>query len=288
MENEMIDDDLMTVKEFSERVGIPVSALRHYHKCDILIPAKIGAGLQNNYRYYSPMQITVAKMVRVLSELHVPLQKISELKNNRTPEMLLKLLYTYGNKIEKELRMYKEMAAVVKVFTELLNEATSIEENEIYVAERQCRNIILGERTDFSGEPGFMGEFLKFINTPHKPPLNVSFPIGGYWDSMDGFLEEPKRPERFFSLDEQGLDVREKGLYLIAHTNGYYGEVNDLPDRMVAYAAEHGLEFSGPVYNLFITDEVSVTDPNQYLLQASAAVTETRSVISHKKRYLNH
>jgi hypothetical protein len=105
---------------------------------------------------------------------------------------------------------------------------------------------------------------------------------------MDTFLQEPTRPERFFSLDSQGLEVREKGLYLIAHTSGYYGEVNDLPERMVTYACEHGLEFSGPVYNLFITDEVSVADPYQYLLQASAAVTETRSVISHKKRFLNH
>jgi hypothetical protein len=133
-----------------------------------------------------------------------------------------------------------------------------------------------------------MGEFMKFLNGSHKPLLNESFPIGGFWDSMDTFLCDPTRPERFFSLDSQGLEVREKGLYLIAHTHSYYGEVNDLPERMVAYAEAHGLVFSGSVYNLFITDEISVTNPSRYLLQASAAVLERRNAFSQRTQYLNH
>ena len=72
------------------------------------------------------------------------------------------------------------------------------------------------------------------------------------------------------------------GLYLIGYTRGYYGETNDLPNRMTAFAKKNGLIFNGPVYNIYLYDEMSVADANQYLLQVSASVKETRRVKSRR------
>ena len=38
------------------------------------------------------------------------------------------------------------------------------------------------------------------------------------------------------------------GLYLTGYTRGYYGHVNDLPERMSAFAEKHDLVFTRPVY----------------------------------------
>jgi effector-binding domain-containing protein len=45
---------------------------------------------------------------------------------------------------------------------------------------------------------------------------------------------------------------------------------------MTQYADQNGLTFAGPVYNTYLLNELSLTDPEQYLLQASATVSKVR------------
>ncbi len=81
---------------------------------------------------------------------------------------------------------------------------------------------------------------------------------------------------RFFSMNPRGHDSWTEGLYLTGYTRGPYGQTNDLLGRMTAYAKSEGLDFIGPVYCLYLQDEISVIDQNNFLLQASALVRETR------------
>jgi effector-binding domain-containing protein len=53
---------------------------------------------------------------------------------------------------------------------------------------------------------------------------------------------------------------------------------------MAAFAKKNGLVFSGPVYNVYLFDEISVIDPEQYLLQVSASVMETSRVFTRRPR----
>ena len=146
------------------------------------------------------------------------------------------------------------------------------------------KRLILGGENDFTGTTEFFGEFIRFCNEPHEPKLNTSYPIGGYWSSMAAFLDEPSRPMRFFSLDPKGNEQRAAGLYLNGYTRGYYGQTNDLPERMATFAKKNGLIFTGAVYNTYLFDEISTTDPERYLLQVSASVSETRRVPSRRPR----
>jgi len=285
MNDRNLDEDFLTIKEFSKYVGISASALRHYDRIGAFVPAKHGVDQENKYRYYSPVQITTAKMIRVMREIGVPLGTIKKLRENRTPEKLLRILRTHWNDIADEMRLLQEISSVISVFTDLLKEAISVIESDLTMAEIPERQILLGEKTDYTGETGFMREFLNFCNAPHIPKLNTSFPIGGYWDNMSGFLKESSRPERFFSLDPKGHEKKEAGLYLTGYTRGYYGQTNDLPKRMVEYADENGLLFSGPVYNIYLADEISVNNPEQYLLQVSAAVIETRQKSNRRRNH---
>jgi len=47
---------------------------------------------------------------------------------------------------------------------------------------------------------------------------------------------------------------------------------------------KNGLEFPGPVYNIYLSDELSVIEPEQYLLQISVSVKNTNY---HPKINLN-
>jgi DNA-binding transcriptional MerR regulator len=272
----------LTIKEFAEFVGMTIAALRHYDKKGVFRPAKLGKEFENKYRYYSPMQITTVKMVRVLAEIGVPLQTIKELAENRTPEKLMKLLTKYKGIVADEIHFLQEVYTVISTFLELITAGMSAMENELSVSEMPERRIILGKTTDFSGSTGFFSEFTSFCNAPHEPKLNLSYPAGGYFDSMDVFLSEPSQPTRFFSLDPKGYEKIPAGLYLIGYSRGYYGQTNDLPKRMATFAKKNGLIFNGAVFNLYLLDEISVADQDQYLLQVLVPVKETRRLPSRR------
>jgi DNA-binding transcriptional MerR regulator len=273
--------DLLTVTEFSKLVGIPTSKLRYYARRGVFIPAAYGDGKENRYRYYFLSQITTVKMIRVLTEIGVSLNTIKDLTDDRTPEKLIKLLAKNKRIIEDEMKYLNEVYSIMNVFHDLLIEGISAEENDIIVCEMPEMPIILGESTNFANHDGFIIDFLAFCNTPRKPRLNLSYPIGGYFTDMEAFLRSPSEPTRFFSFDPNGYERKEQGLYLVGYTRGYYGKTNNLPQRMEDYAKKHNIIFNGPVYNIFLFDELSTLDPEQYLLQVTASITKTQHTLSH-------
>lgn len=276
------NNDLLSIQEFASLVGVTAAALRHYHKKGIFNPAKVGVEFENNYRLYEPTQITTIKMIRVLTEIGVPLQTIRELAQSRTPEKLIKLFSKQKGIIADELRFLHEVHSVISTFLELLITGMSAMETEIIVAEQPESRIILGDTNNYSGSVGFYREFINFCKAQHEPILNLAHPVGGYFESMDDFIHNSSQPTRFFSLNPKGYEKKDAGLYLIGYTRGYYGKTNDLPKKMVAFAKKNGLVFNGSVYNLYLFDEMSITDTEQYLLQVSASVKESRRVPSRR------
>ena len=283
MNKKEIGNDFLSIKEFAGFVGMTISALRHYDNTGVFHPAKHGIEFENKYRYYSPAQITVVKMIRVLTEIGVPLKTIKKYAKSRTPEEIVKLLSQNRDKVADEIRFLQDVLSVISTYTDLLNEGMSITESEISVSEMPEKRLILGDETDFSSSTEFFGEFIRFCNE-HEPKINTSYPVGGYWSSMAAWLDEPSRPMRFFSLDPKGNERRTAGLYLNGYTRGYYGQTNDLPEKMAAFAKKNGLVFTGAVYNTYLFDEISISDPGRYLLQVSASVRETHRVPSRRPR----
>jgi DNA-binding transcriptional MerR regulator len=269
-------EDYLPIGEFARIVGITPNSLRVYDKKGIFSPAMRGNGSENDYRYYAPMQITTIKMIRVLTKIGVPLRTIREMAASRTPEKLIKLLRKQKEELAGEIRFLREAHSVIAMFLDFITEGLFADESEIFVREDPERRIVLGEPNEYGDGEGFYGAFARFCTARHTPELNLSYPIGGYFDSMERFLVAPSRPARFFSHDPAGKEVMSGGLYLTGYTRGYYGRTNDLPLRMAAYADRNGLTFDGPVYNTYLLDELSMADPEQYLLQASASVSEAR------------
>jgi DNA-binding transcriptional MerR regulator len=268
--------DYLPIGEFARIVGITPNSLRVYDKRGIFSPAMRGNGQENDYRYYAPMQITTIKMIRVLTKIGVPHKTIRAMATGRTPEKLIHLLRKQKEELMGEIRFLREAHSVIAMFLDFITEGLLADESEIFVREDPERRIVLGELNEYGDGEGFYGAFARFCATRHTPELNLSYPIGGYFDDMERFLNAPSRPARFFSHDPNGNETIAEGLYLTGYTRGYYGRANDLPLRMAAYADRNGLTFDGPVYNTYLLDELSIADPEQYLLQVSASVSEAR------------
>lgn len=279
---DIYDKEFLTIKEFADFVGMTTDTLRHYDKKGVFRPAKHGDELESKYRLYSATQVTTIKMIKVLTEIGVPLQTIMELAKDRDPEKLMKLMNKHKDIVADELRFLQGVYSVISTFLDLIIIGMGAIEDELKVSEQPEKRIILGGINNYKGSNSFRREFLRFCNEEYEPKLNLSYPIGGYFESMDEFCSEPSQPTRFFALDPRGNDKKAEGLYLIGYTRGYYGQTNDIADRMIKFAKKNGLIFNGPVYNLFLFDELSIVNPEQYLLQVSASVRETRRVSSRR------
>jgi effector-binding domain-containing protein len=102
--------------------------------------------------------------------------------------------------------------------------------------------------------------------------VDSAYPSGGYYKDMNAFSKNPGQPGKYFALTPIGRDCKEAGEYLVGYTRGYYGNLGNLPQRLRAHANEHGFTFTGPVYEMYLHDEITVEDPDEYLIQVSVPV----------------
>jgi len=66
--------DRLTIGRLARLSGLTPRALRHYDKLGVLRPAAVGD--ENGYRLYDRGQVEVARQIRVLRELEVPLDEV--------------------------------------------------------------------------------------------------------------------------------------------------------------------------------------------------------------------
>lgn len=259
---------LIPIREFAEVTGIPASTLRYYDDSGLFRPVHRDT---SGYRYYEPMQIVTVKFIRVLIDCGLSLKAIKKLAEDRSPEEMIRMLHTQALKLDREIIRMGEDRAVLSTFLDLMTAGLMAREDEITIEEMPKMRIALGAGNRFNEEDLlFYKTFVRFLR--ETPGINPSYPVGGYFGSLREWAHNPSEPDRFFSVDPRGPDEKPEGYYLVGYTRGYYGETGDLPERMLNYADRHGIVTQGPLYNIYLHDEVSVKDARSYLMQASVLV----------------
>jgi DNA-binding transcriptional MerR regulator len=254
----------MPISLFSEYTGIPQSTLRFYDKHGVLTPAFRSDG---NARRYSPFQIILAKAVRVLSQMKVPLETITSHFSERTPESMLNLMSAQTFSIMREIERLSTAQAVLTTYFNLIQSGLSADTETIAVADMDEMRFSLGAPNSVTGDPSFYSSFVRFCSGAEDYGINLNFPVGGYSTSFKDFRSSTVVPEYFASITPFGNRIRPAGKYIVGYVRGYYGNVGDVTRRMLAFAAANGFATDGPVYQIYLQDELSQRDPTQYLLR---------------------
>jgi DNA-binding transcriptional MerR regulator len=260
---------LVSVKEFSDFTGVRQSVLRYYDSIDLFKPVERG---ENNYRYYSLSQIQTIKLIDTLRSLRIPLQKIKEIMDARDPGSMTEVLTHYELQMNNELRALQESFALVHMLRTLMQGSLTQNEDEFSIRFVDETRIAMGPVNVFSPDENYHRAYSSYYRIARGLRVNLGYPIGGYFDTLEEFMKTPSQPKRYFSLDPNGLDIKEAGNYLTGYTRGDYGQMNDLPERIDAYMKEHNLMKTGPVYQVYTLNEVSIQDPANYLQQISIRV----------------
>ncbi|MDR0915985.1 MAG: MerR family transcriptional regulator [Oscillospiraceae bacterium] len=266
----MAESELLSIKEFAQFTGVRESTLRYYDEIGLFHPAKRGE--ENDYRYYSTRQIVFVNMINVLRGLDIPIKRLRTLTEDRTPEKIIELIKQKERDLDAELLKLQNSYAILHTFMSNIEDGLNANVDAIEVQHMDELSIIRGDDNDFGNHREFYKPLLEFYHDAQAHGLDIAFPVGGLFDSMDDFMRTPSQPSRFFFVTPFGVEKKPEGDYLVGYTRGYYGVTHDLSERMYAYAKEHKLNLVGPMYNIYLHDEISEFNPECYLMQASIQV----------------
>jgi DNA-binding transcriptional MerR regulator len=264
--------DLYSIHEFSKLSGVDSSILRHWDSIGLFSPMQ--RNVENNYRYYSIAQILALNFVTTLRDLGIPLKTIAEFREERNPEAILSLLEKREKELDMELCTLRTRYSIIHARQDLIRRGLKVDELDISVMHLDKREFILWPRNTYHENDSFIDPLTTFIHQAKHHFVNLSFPVGGYWDSMESYQADSSRPEHFFTIDPLGTYIQEEGEYLVGFTRGYYADLGTLPERMAAYAQTHALNLSGPVYTVYLQEETCLQDSSQYLAQSYIAVSQ--------------
>ena len=256
--------DTLSIHEFSKLSGIGSSTLRYWDDLGIFSP--IMRHPNNNYRHYSKAQLTALNFVTTLSELGIPRKNIAELSLHRNPEDILSLFEDCAHSLDAEMASLMVRYSILHTRVESLRLGLMAKENEISVIKLPRQSTVLWpsnkhEQDECNAEP------LSHLPEFGKHTINQCFPIAGYHCNLDSFIKRPGHPDNFMSVDPFGTHKRIAGKYLVGYFRGNYGKLGDLPERMLCYAKSNSINISGPTYTYYLHDEISTSNPNNYLAQ---------------------
>jgi DNA-binding transcriptional MerR regulator len=255
---------LLSIKEFSQLTGIKQSTLRYFDKLGIFSPAYRG---ENGYRRYQPFQLIAVSVIDLLHGFGLKTSEVKAYVVRRNPNLMRDLFIEKQEEIETELKRLTVERDVALTYSSLISTGLDAKTNKITIKDLPERRITMGPENDFS-LPGFEHAFSHFYRMASHYNIDLRFPVGGYFDDFDAFDSASGQPSHFFSVDPCGKDKIPAGKYMVGFTVGPYGETGNLEGRMARYLKKNGLKTIGPVYNVFLLDEVSVIEPEQYLMEA--------------------
>ena len=240
-----------TTGEFAKLWGVKKQTLFHYDEIGIFKPA---IKKPNGYRYYSYQQFEVFGVISVLKEMGMSLQEIKTYLDSRSPEQLIHLFSQKIDQIDREIEHLKTLKQIMHEKVEMTKRAILLIGDEIELKQMEAEYFMISPELDQFNHREFFDHLSEFMK-------REDFNSYTTWDSR---IEDVTQAQTVF--------LKPKGLYLIAYHRGSYDTTYQTYDRMIEFAKQNNLEFSGYSYEEFILDEISVIGYDNYLTQIQIQV----------------
>lgn len=268
----MNQDRLFSISGFARLSGISRDNLIFYDRSGILKPERIG---RNGYRYYSFRQLGTAYLLMTLKESGMALKKIKDVSAARTPESMVRIFAEQKNVIQNEIERMRQRLWVIQAHERSIHEADAIRERGVEVRTLPAEPIYRGPVIrNFVEEKmhDYYHDFFDLCAADGIPPV---FPMG--CEISKGSFHAKKKGviHRLYFRIPQAKAKRPAGRYAIGYARGDYHAGHNLYDKLTSFIAKKGMRIVGNIYEEFILDEISTTDPDKYLMRVIIPVRES-------------
>jgi DNA-binding transcriptional MerR regulator len=264
-------EKLLSIGEMAEFARIARSVLLYYDKMDLISPI---ARKNHNYRYYSYRQIGTSNLIVTMQRLGFSLENIKNIIRTRTPENMVDLFSKQSQKIGQRIEKLAQVQKLLNLLKDTIESGLVADETKIELRETPAESIFLGPPIDYSKGKTIEEATLDFYRhcRNQDKDMDLNYPVWGVFSEERIKKRDWVWPDRFYFQMPDAPDSKPAGLYLTGYTRGYYGQTDSLYERLMAHIGEHRLEICGPAYETYPLNEISIKDPDNYLIRVSVTV----------------
>lgn len=265
----------LKISEFAALSGITRSNLIFYDKIGLLCPKMIDE--TNRYRYYSYRQLDIAGIISVLREIGMPLNEIKSYLSQRSPAKLEATLNKQRKQLESQMSKLREIQDIIEMRLNMTRDSFKIRAGQIILETHLAKNLFLGPRIPHVDDLTEMGNYLlDFYKICLKENISIGFPFGTLVLQETIQSERQDQPAFFYCClpnDRYPTNyVKPQGTYLVGYANTDYGFTDALYKKLIDYMKLNNLVFCGNAYEEYLLDEISVSNPDNYLLRIAIQV----------------
>jgi DNA-binding transcriptional MerR regulator len=264
-------ENLLTISELAGLSRVTRDALLHYDSIGLLSPVARG---ENNYRFYSNEQISLVNQIRTFQALGMSLKEIKEISEHRSPARILEILNNQTKNIDRNIEDLHKSRELLMTLKQTIEDALEVDEKKIEIRHVRAEPIFLGPINDYSTGKTAWDSLIEFYRYCRKKgnDIELNYAAWGMFSKERILRGDWKYPDRYFSNNPNGKDVKPEGLYAIGYTRGTYGGGDKLFQRLLSYIKSQGYKVCGPAYECYPLNEITIPDINNYLIKISIQV----------------
>jgi DNA-binding transcriptional MerR regulator len=263
--------ETFSVSEFAEFSRTTRDTLLYYDKIGLVSPELRG---ENGYRYYSSGQLGIVNLIRSAQALGMKLSRIQYLKDHLNP-LNFDEFYQYQIKlIDEKIDEWIHARKLLNIFKNVIESTFNIDEDEITIQFRPAEAIIMGDLNDYSQGRNAYDALLSFYRSFSEkyPDLDLNYPVWAMFSEERIRRRDWVWPDRYYFYNPEGHDKKAGALYAIGYKRCWYGQGDDLYERMLDYIGANGFEISGPAYEEYPINELCTLNREEYLLRLMITV----------------
>lgn len=259
-----------TTGEFAKLCGINKKTLFHYDDIGLLKPELVK---QNGYRYYSVKQLEVFNVIAVLKELEMPLKQIKEFLDCRTPENTIELFNKEKFLVQQEIEKLKRIQDILDVKINITKKGQEAKD-KIFIEEQKEESIILSEKVKDTNDDYDVETFLNHMKYCINIGISYGYPMGSMISKENLVNGNFGKYDYYYmkvckKIDRIKIDRKEKGIYVVGYSFGYYDKLFELYGRMVEFINNNDLLIDGHSYEDILIDEVSSKNTDNFVVKVS-------------------
>ena len=265
---------LFIIGQFAALHRINKKTLMWYDQIGLFTPAVVKG---NGYRYYTYQQCFVLETILMLRELNVSIPEIQQFMAHRTTDSFQAILQEKNRQIQDTIAHLNQVQEALQHQMEGLSSLKNLDLYGYSLVEKPAQRLLL-RKTPPKIPPEQEAELLFSEVGRHGAYRMYGILYGAilpaeslyrqdFTDYRGIFLQIPQ------AEIEANVHIQPAGLYLRTHFKGSWEGLPGKYRKIMAYAQEQGLEFTGYSYETGINDVIS-NAPEDYITRIEIPIQE--------------
>lgn len=278
-------EQYLNITEFAKMVDISRQTLIYYDKEGILKPVYKE---DNGYRYYTYWQIDLVVTIQALKTIGLSLNEIKKYTQMRNSTSTYHLLNEQLITLEHQQNQLNQTITMIKSKCKVIEQAQNIFTNIVYLEYHQASHIYKSQEipldASISRQYQILSEHLRFRK---EKRFNVGREVGGISRWKRSLVDQTERTEYAYYytiLDDfdpntypEDETLVSAGTYLVFYYQGPYTKTYTSYKEIADYAKKHNLQLEDYAFEESLIDEVTESNPNNYITQIMIRVKDINS-----------